>query len=377
MKGSIRIVTLFGIPVHIHWTFFLIFVYIYFLGYFSDSAPKLTTSYTILIVLLFVCVLMHEFGHALTARRFGVSTHDIILSPIGGIARLSKLPEKPIQEFLVAIAGPAVNVAIALLLAPIYYFTISANDRSDLINSLFNSGGNYFTPELSTVGFLIVGLFWLNIILAVFNLLPAFPMDGGRVLRALLSIKTNRVKATRIASLIGKAFSILFIILGFFSQPMNLLYVFIGLFIYMTAANEYRMVKIEQLMKIKTGKDLLSGNFGKLFINNSISDAVQQMEIQQYRNFMVMDHWHNPLGILTQRQIAQAVKNKQIWQQVGQFPLKKIHSIGEQNNLHDVYKALSNSDSGTVLVMDPLGNASGIIDIEMFNRFLKANQKRS
>lgn len=375
MKGSFRIVTLFGIPVHLHWTFFLVFVYIYFLGSFSSSAPKLTISYMVLILMLFVCVLMHEFGHALMARRFGVSTQDIILSPIGGIARLSKLPEKPMQEFLVAIAGPAVNFVIVLLLSPIYFWTLSAVDRSNLMYSVFNASGNYFAPDLSMGGFLIVGLFWLNIILALFNLLPAFPMDGGRVLRALLSLKLSRVQATRYAAFIGKGFAIIFVAIGLFNQPMNLLYVFIGVFIFMTAASEYRMVRIEKLMNAHTGKDLLPMNRSFLFGNDPIEKAAQIIENTELKSILILDQWQNPLGVLSAKQVLDALKNGQAAAAIQNLDLKPIFLVAEQWSIGQIYQIMNDQDREALVACDQLGNAKGVIDPYLLNTFIKKHQK--
>ena len=371
MKGSLRIITLFGIPVHVHWTFALIFVYIYFLGSISNSAPGITRSYMILIGMLFICVLMHEYGHALMARRFGVGTHDIILSPIGGIARLNKLPEKPMQEFLVAIAGPAVNLAIVLLLSPLYFGAISPLDRSNLINSVFNASGNYFAPDLSLAGFLIVGLFWLNIVLAIFNMVPAFPMDGGRVLRALLSLRLSRIKATRYAALIGKFFAIGFAILGLISQPMNFLYVFIGAFVFITAANEYKMVKIEQALKSFTGKMLGSEKRVFLHYHDSIDQAAQIVQDTDIKTFLVFDNWRNPIGILTADKILQALKDGKAEQPVSSSTLYPVNGVDEQSSLETIYNVLQNRQAPALVTFDQSGNATGLVDTYMLNKFIQ------
>lgn len=371
MKGSLRIITLFGIPVHVHWTFALIFVYIYFLGSFSNSAPGLTRSYMLLILMLFICVLMHEYGHALMARRFGVGTHDIILSPIGGIARLNKLPEKPIQEFLVAIAGPAVNLGIVLLLSPFYFGAISVIDRSNLINSIFNASGNYFAPDLSLAGFLIVGLFWLNIVLAIFNLIPAFPMDGGRVLRALLSLRLSRVKATKFAALIGKIFAIGFAIIGLISQPMNFLYVFIGVFVFVTAANEYKMVKIEQALKSVTGKMLNPNRRSFLHYKDSMDQAAQIIQDTDIKSFLVIDDWQNPVGVLTANRILQALKNGQADEAVTAGALEMIKGVNEQSSLNTIYNLLQQDQTPALVTFDQAGNATGLIDTYMLNQFIQ------
>lgn len=372
MKGSLRIITLFGIPVYLHWTFVLIFVYIYLLGSFSGATSGLTQSYMLLISLLFICVLLHEFGHALMARRFGVGTQDIILSPIGGIARLNKLPEKPIQELLVAIAGPAVNLGIVLLLAPFYFGSLSAIDRSNLINSIFNAAGNYFAPDLALGGFLIVGLFWLNIILAIFNMAPAFPMDGGRVLRAILSMRLNRVKATWYAALIGKIFAVGFAIHGLLSQPMNFLYVFIGVFIFITASNEYKMVKIEKVLKSQTGKMLYPAQKAFLHCLQSVDQAAELIQQGTIKTFLVVDNWRNPLGMLTAEQVLQALKDGKADLPVQKLPLYPIKSVHEQSSLETIYQTLQQQQQIPALVtFDHQGNATGLIDGYLLNQFIK------
>jgi len=371
MKGSLRIITCFGIPVHLHWTFVLIFVYIYLLGAFSGATTGLTRSYMLLILLLFICVLMHEFGHALMARRFGVGTQDIILSPIGGIARLNKLPEKPVQELLVAIAGPAVNLGIVVLLAPFYFGSLSAIDRSNLINSIFNAAGNYFAPDLALGSFLIVGLFWLNIILAIFNMAPAFPMDGGRVLRALLSMRLNRVKATWYAALIGKIFAIGFAIHGLTSQPMNFLYVFIGVFIFITASNEYKMVKIEKVLKSQTGKmlHLAQGTF--LHGLQSVDQAAELIQQGTIKTFLVVDNWRNPLGMLTAGQVLQALKDGKADLPVQELPLHPVKSVHEQSSLETIYQTLQQQQIPALVTFDHRGNATGLIDGYLLNQFIR------
>jgi len=379
MKGSFKIAVILGIPVNIHWTFLLIFVYIYALGSMSSAASSMTLEYMVLILVLFACVLLHEFGHALMARRFGVSTHDIILSPIGGIARLSKLPEKPMQEFLVAIAGPAVNLAIALVLAPFYYLLIPGNDRLSLVNNFFNNNGNYFAPDLSFGGFLIVGLFWLNIVLAIFNLIPAFPMDGGRVLRAGLSLRFPRVAATRYAALIGKIFAGLFILFGLLSQPMNLLYVFIGVFIIITASSELRMVRIEHLMKTKTIRDLLKDRPFRLYQDEAIGIAQEHYKANRQYNFLIYDRWENPIGILPEQEVLRLSKAKDFdpGQAIGRDYLSPMTmTIHESVDLNAAYQAVGGEPHQVAVVFNDGGQAIGVVDRITLNQFLRNGVKR-
>jgi Zn-dependent protease len=235
MRWSLKLGKIAGIEVYLHWTFFLLlgFVFFYYGGY---GAQRAAAAQAVLFILaLFGCIVLHELGHALAARKFGIPTRDITLLPIGGIARLERMPREPMQELWVAVAGPLVNVAIVLiLLIPLSVMWFA---RVDL--------------RLPGVTFL-VGLFATNIFLIAFNMLPAFPMDGGRVLRALLARKLEYVRATRIAARVGQGMALLFIAAGSFGYMMGFqvidkplpMLVLIGAFIFVGARNEAHLVEI-------------------------------------------------------------------------------------------------------------------------------------
>lgn len=192
--------TYFGIPVKIHWTFGYIIFYIIYSGYQDNLGLQGMLWFGLFILSLFLCVILHEYGHALTARRYGVHTADIILTPLGGIARLTKMPDKPVQELIVALAGPLVNVIIAGLLFVGLYFGFEYNPFIIDVDIAYNFTGN--------PGGFFGMLMLTNIALVVFNLLPVFPMDGGRVLRSLIAMKASKVRATLIAARTGQLFSL-------------------------------------------------------------------------------------------------------------------------------------------------------------------------
>ncbi|MDY7096144.1 MAG: site-2 protease family protein, partial [Acidobacteriota bacterium] len=193
-RWSFRLGSLAGIPIYVHLTFFLIIPYIAFVAGGAGIAP--VAQALLLVLALFGCIVLHELGHALTARRYGIKTRDIILLPIGGVARLERMPRAPLQELWVAIAGPLVNVVIAILL----YLYLRASGGLASLDQL--------QPESLSFA---VQLFAANIFIVLFNLLPAFPMDGGRMLRALLATRMEYAKATRIAASIGQLMAFLFI----------------------------------------------------------------------------------------------------------------------------------------------------------------------
>jgi Zn-dependent protease len=218
MNGSFKIFSWLGIPVYLHWTFGLIFVYVLWHAQTAGLDTLETVWITGLFLSLFVCVLLHEFGHAIAAKRYGVSTRDIVLMPIGGVARLEKMPEKPVQEFVVAIAGPAVNVVIATLLfigmgvfSDGYLLEMLADAiQQDIGYDVLTQSGQVISPGLHFA----IKLAITNVALVIFNMLPAFPMDGGRVFRSLLSMWIGRPKATKIAAWLGQTIALMLIMLG-------------------------------------------------------------------------------------------------------------------------------------------------------------------
>ena len=228
MSWSLNIGTIAGTAVRVHITFLLFLVWIFLASYSAEGQEAAVTS-IVFLLLLFACVLAHEFGHIFTARAFGVATPDVTLLPIGGLARLERIPEEPYQEFLIAIAGPLVNVAIALVLM------VVAGAHLDT--------GDLYAVESTRVS-MIDRLAAVNLFLAVFNMIPAFPMDGGRVLRALLATKLGFVRATGVAASIGQAVAFGLGFIGLFYNPML---IFIAIFVYLAAASEAHAVAMRTM----------------------------------------------------------------------------------------------------------------------------------
>ncbi|MFK7807220.1 MAG: M50 family metallopeptidase [Saprospiraceae bacterium] len=292
-----KIATVSGIPIQIHWSFSFVFLWIAYEGNKYGLTWEETLTFGLLLMGLFGCVVLHEFGHALAARRYGVSTKDITLSPIGGVARLNKLPEKPIQEFVVAIAGPLVNVLIALLIA-ITFFILSKPFFPVLSTNpilSFSDPSNYFQ-----------WLFFLNLILAMFNLLPAFPMDGGRMVRALLSMKLGRLKATRIASFIGRLIAIVLLATAIYNW--DILFAFVSLFVFVMASYEYYMVRREDVLNNKTIADVPVNSFTPLRDNDSMRVAIEAFQKGKETNFIIFNEREEFCGVLTEMKIQKAIE---------------------------------------------------------------------
>ncbi|HRF81494.1 MAG TPA: site-2 protease family protein [Flavobacteriales bacterium] len=229
MRGGLPLFRFRGIQVFLHWTFLLLPAYIAISG-ISEGMPWSEIGTNIgFVLIVFACVVLHEFGHALTAQRFGVGTRDITLLPIGGVASLERMPEDPKQEFWITVAGPLVNLVIAGLAFVVLALSGIVLLTTDLLNDLSGWSG------------VLTFLFTANIGLFLFNLIPAFPMDGGRILRSLLSMRMDRTKATRIATMIGRVLAIGFVVLAFYDGAPFL--GIIGLFIFMAAGAEARVVQ--------------------------------------------------------------------------------------------------------------------------------------
>jgi Zn-dependent protease/CBS domain-containing protein len=237
MRWSFRIGRFFGIDVFVHATFFLLLAWVVVASYMRTQSWTVAIDELIFVTLVFATVVLHEYGHALTARMFGVPTRDITLLPIGGVARLERMPDNPGQEFLIAIAGPAVNVVLAGLCG-IWALLDGTLAESIAQATAPETQGDVVHPLVETS--LSARLLGTNLLLVIFNLIPAFPMDGGRVLRALLAMSINYVDATRIAAAVGQFLALLFGFLGLISG--NFILIFIALFVWIGAAQEAEAV---------------------------------------------------------------------------------------------------------------------------------------
>lgn len=244
MGRSLTVGRIQDIDVKVHPTFGLVVLWVFFdvgsggIGF--AGGPSTLLFGAVLVALVFGCVLLHELGHSFMAKQFGIRVHDVTLSIIGGVARIEQVPSRPAAEVLIALAGPAMNVAILVALFPILLLY-------GLVQG-FDSPFDYLQRMLETSpGGLLIALFWANALLVVFNLLPAFPMDGGRILRATLASMIGRERGTRAAVLVGQGIAVLLAILGFWLREWSL--PLIGLFVIVLAQAEGRVVRIEAAMR--------------------------------------------------------------------------------------------------------------------------------
>ncbi len=368
MKGALRIATVFNIPVLIHWTFIFILLAGFYWGFSRGGLFTAIWSLSLILVLFF-CVLLHEFGHALTARHFNVTTKDIILSPIGGIARLNKLPKQPLQEMLVAAAGPIVNIVIALLISPLFLIA-SPEKRIQLYGALFPSS-NVFINDLSLFDRLLLFVFFLNVVLAIFNLLPAFPMDGGRILRALLTTRMNRMKATRVAMYIGQAIAILFIYMGITefeigTVKLSFMIAFIGLFVFISAANEYRYVKFINFLEKTCLSEVIRTNWTPFYPDTAMEFPVEAYAQGKERSFMVFNEWHEIVGILPEKQLKQVIQLKDFGAKVRDYMIKNKSTLLLSDTADIAIEKMQESNSASLPVFLN-GKMIGIVEEKSIN----------
>lgn len=289
MSWSFKILRVAGIEVRVHFTFVLFLAWIGWSYYVAGGWPAAQEA-VLFMLALFACVLLHEFGHALTALRYGIHTPDITLLPIGGLARLERMPEKPSQELLVAIAGPAVNLVIAAVLLALGY-RMSAQHLEG-----FEHPGAAFLAKLTTV----------NIGLVLFNLVPAFPMDGGRVLRALLAMRLDHVRATRIAARVGQGFAIAMGFAGLiWNQPMLL---FIAVFVFFGAMQEASAAEMKGVATHLRVSDAMLTQVTTLPATATLDEAVEALLRTSQHEFPVIDLAGRVAGILTRDAMIAALK---------------------------------------------------------------------
>ncbi len=271
MKWQWKLGKFAGIDVYVHATFLLLIGWVGYSHWLEHRNWGEVLNGILFILALFVCVILHEYGHALTARKYGIKTRDITLYPIGGVARLERMPEKPIEELWVALMGPAVNVVIAAGLFAYLYLTSSLVP----LNELTIASGN-FLERLMTV----------NLSLVLFNLVPAFPMDGGRVLRALLAMRMDYVRATQIAATIGQGMALLFGLVGLFGNATLL---FIAFFIWIGASQESSATQMKNAISgIPVGRAMLT-EYKSLSPRDTLARMSQLLLAGSQHDFPVID----------------------------------------------------------------------------------------
>jgi Zn-dependent protease/CBS domain-containing protein len=345
MGWSLPIGAVRGTVIQVHITFLLFLAWIGFAAYVRGGEGAALQG-IVYIVLLFLCVLLHEFGHVFAARRYGIQTPDITLLPIGGVARLERIPEKPAQELVVALAGPVVNVAIAVAL-----FLVLGGLASD-------AGTEVANPGVS----LLERLLWVNLFLVVFNLIPAFPMDGGRVLRAILAHRLGYARGTQIASRVGQALAFALGLAGLIGG--NALLMFIALFVYLGAASEAHAVQMRQVSRGLLAADAMITRFESLGPGSVVEDAVRCLIATTQHEFPVVDGAGQLRGVLTRDDMIRALRERGAETPVLEVMRSDIPVVRDRQLLEDALQLLQQKQLPAVGVTDGAGRLVGLITPE-------------
>jgi len=353
LRWSFPIGRLFGIPIRVHATFPLLFLVVAAWVGASGSAREAGWA-TVTILLLFACVVLHEVGHSVVAERMGCHVRDITLLPIGGMARMERLPQDAASELLITAAGPLVSFAIALALAGLMLAGVAEPRMLD-----------------PTAPHLVSNLCWLNVGIGIFNLLPAFPMDGGRILRALLSLVLNRVWATRIATWIGRLLAAVMVLAGILL--VNPWLAVIGVFVWIGGAAEGRMVEIEDaLARVPAGSAAIR-KFLLLAEDERLGEASRIAGEGFQQDFPVMARGAGLAGVLDRQALREGLRRLGADGRVGDAAVPALTGRQEEPLL-DLYHRMSAAGAQAAVLVDAAGRPCGLVTAEQVHGALLAGR---
>ncbi len=350
MKWSWKIGKIAGISLYVHTTFWLLLGWIAVSQFLEKRSWTHAMGGVLFVTVLFSVVVLHELGHALMARRFGIRTRDITLLPIGGVARLERMPEDPKQELLVALAGPAVNVALAAVLFVLIVLVMGI----DALHNIQLIGGEF-----------LINLLMVNVGIAVFNLLPAFPMDGGRVLRALLAMWMDYARATQIAANVGQGMAVLFGLIGMYFNPVLLL---IALFVWVGAVQEASMVQTKSALDGVPISRAMITEFHTLSPYDPLMRAVDQGLTSFQQDFpVVVDE--QVVGVLTQSDLLTALSQRGPTAMVGEVMRRQFETAHPFETLEEVFARLQACGCHAISVTWD-GRLIGMVTLDNVSEFL-------
>jgi Zn-dependent protease len=358
MPWSLTVGSIAGTAVRIHITFLLFLIWIW-AAYYKQGGASVAWDGVTFVALLFLCVLLHELGHVFAARRYGVKTSDITLWPFGGIANLERIPEKPSEELVVAVAGPIVNVVIAAILILLLGATVDPQHLTQIEN-----------PKVG----MIAKLAGANLFLAIFNMIPAFPMDGGRVLRALLAIKLGFARATEVAASIGQGLAIALGLIGIFVNPML---VVIAIFVFLAASGEAGHAQLREVSRGALVADAMITKFETLGPQARVSDAVEALLHTTQKEFPIVDGGGRLRGVLTRDAMIRALKDHGPQASVLEAMQAEVPMIPARAKLEAAVKLLTESGAPVVGVTDAQDRLVGLLTAENLGEMMLVRSARA
>jgi Zn-dependent protease/CBS domain-containing protein len=358
MRWSLNLGSIGGTAIRIHVTFLLFLLWLCAV-YYRQGGVDAAWQGTLFIAILFLCVLLHELGHVFAARRYGVTTRDVTLWPFGGIASMEQMPEKPGQELIVALAGPAVNV----LIAGVLLLWLGTRFNPESLTQIDN-------PAVS----LAAKVAGANVILVLFNMIPAFPMDGGRVLRALLAMRLSNARATELAADIGKGFAIVFAILGIFYNPMLII---IALFIFLAASGEAAQAQLGAVAQGMLVSDAMITEFQSLQTNATIGDAAEALIRTTQTEFPVVDGLGRLRGVLIRNAMIKALKERGPDAPVIDVMQVDVPTVSSRAKLDTALRSLMRNGHPVVGVTDAQDRLIGLLTVENLGEMMMIQSARS
>ena len=357
MTWSFSIGHLLGSDLRVHATFFLLLAWIGAAA-FVAAGPEAALINVVFVLALFACVVAHEFGHALTARRFGIKTPDITLLPIGGLARLERMPEDPWQEVIVALAGPAVNVVIWAVLV----FGFGADASLEALENIEDPAAGFW-GRLAAV----------NLFLVVFNLIPAFPMDGGRVFRALLSFRFDRPRATRIAAWTGQVFAVIFVVIGLLYNPILAL---IGVFMFFAGQAESGYESAVGQATGRTAADAMVSRFESLEPEDSAGRAGDLLLLTTQQQFPVLGDGAKLVGWVTRDNLVSAMSDHGPRIPVSAFMEADSTAVSADTPLEEIVTTVQQSPARAIAVHGASGAVQGFVNWENVTELFMLDRAR-
>lgn len=359
MRGTLKIFTFRGIGLFIHWSFLLLIAWVLLLNaQLGNNVEQLTWS-LLFVLAIFACVTLHEFGHALTARRFGIEAKQIVLLPIGGVASIERFPASPTQELLISLSGPLLNLAMAIGLRLIFPQQTALPEDWSRVSIAYG-------PDF------LLNLYLANIAIFLFNMIPAFPLDGGRVLRALLAYKLNYIRATTIVTVAGKVLAALLIAVAILTlNPWPLI---VGIFIMLAAGTEENYLRIRELVGNVLLKDVAMHDYHVLQNDLTIKEAANVLLNNHSKYFVLMDG-DRPAGAINRMEIIAGMAEMHYSQQLRELKTLELETLNGETEVQAVLGKISVDDEKIFPVLEQ-GHFSGVVSLNHIIEYLllhKAN----
>ncbi|MBM3253441.1 MAG: CBS domain-containing protein [Candidatus Omnitrophica bacterium] len=345
MKWSFKIGSIFGIPIRVHFTFILLLIFIGISGGREDFLRGIQG--VIFVIAIFGCVIIHEIAHSSLARYFGINVKEMVLLPIGGVSQIEELPKDPKKEIIISIAGPFVSFFFAFI-----FYIVAKGPFLIKENAILYSRSFWMR------------LFWINLILGIFNLIPAFPMDGGRVLRSLFALRLNYLKATKIAVGVGQFIAILLFFFGIF---YNLWLALIAMFIYIGAETEEKTTELKATISHVPVKKAMIENIDTLKPSDTLKEVIHKSYHSLQKDFPVVERG-KVVGLILHDKILSLLHNYSEDTKVEEVMLKNFISVNEKDLLDSAFKKMNESEISTLVVLDK-EKLKGLISFEQIGKY--------